>query len=247
MEQEFRPQDVEAIIEEALQGAREKDFSPNVSALPERSEKVLFSLGDTLLLENLHSVLSSYLEPGDISVVCDYLREELCAGIGSTDIVMVHRLASAFAGGDNQMPYWNVVNPDVVFVSDFPPKGKEDDDIFVTSLKDAGFSSMHCCWDFVVKSKGAFDESTFDKWRRFFWSEIRIWRPKLIVTLGANAWSWVSCDESSPKLSDICGQIFWAGPWAILPTYSPSYVAQSKRIDQFITDLKTGHAFVFGD
>lgn len=234
------------MVEDALSATEQ------APAAPVGSNEVLFSFGDTRLLSKLDEILSDMLDPEQIAMVMDRLRAELYAGLSSTSIASLHTLIINYktSNGDKpQLPHWNTASPDVVFVSDTPPRWGDTDAQFVEELKRVGFKSASCAWTSIVRYNpedvSSLGSEEVGRWREFLFSELRIWKPKLIVALGAYATNTLLGE--GPKLAERQNIVHWLGPWAILPMYSYAYASNSNRLDAFRQGLDLGYKFCFGN
>lgn len=233
-EPEFNADELQALVRAALE--------EQVAAIEGRddSARTLFAFGDTRILSVIDEVFSKWIPREELSVALGELRDRLYAEVSSLDIHTLHTIMSKVKSDrDVVLPSWNVQNPDVMLVSPYPPYGEEPT-ILVDCLKESGFSSRHCVWTWVNRSGG---DGGIEPWLPFLFHEIRIWRPKLIVGLGAGA---VDPLLGEVKMGEVHGVVHWMGPWAIMPCYSPTYAAKSSKINQLVSDLRGAHEFVFG-
>lgn len=182
----------------------------------------------------------------------DRLRTELYGGTASASIQQLHTVIAHFKtsdGSKTQLPQFNIKAPDVVFVGETPPRWGEMDTQFIQLLKDTGFSSTTCAWTSLIrynpkdlKSVGA---EEVERWQEFLFSELRIWQPKLIVTLGAVTTNTLLGE--GPKLAERQNIVHWVGPWAVVPNYSYPYAVNSNRLDSFKQGLELCYKFCFGE
>lgn len=242
---EFDPETLTTFIEESLTESPSKEL--------ESVHDALFSFGDTRLFEKLTGILAEHnIQPEEVVLVLDKLREELYAGHSSSSIQDLHTiiLNTKLSGKAKPvLPSWNIKDPDVVFVSENPPRWSDADHQFVQALKSARFSSTICAWTSVVRywpsSTGDITPDEERRWIDLLFSELRIWRPKLIIPLGGYATSMFLGSEQ--KLSERQGILHWLGPWAVLPLYSYTYSIKANKIDTFKQGLEQAHKFCFGD
>lgn len=240
--EEFDSSVLDTLIEESLS---DKKPAEPVKISP------LFSFGDTRLIKKLDSILQEYLPPEQSILVLDGLREELYSGLRSRSIQDLHSLVlntKTSTGVKPSLPSWNIKNPDIVFVNYGLPTGRENDTSFVKALKDSNFSSSFCSWTSVIRydvNPDEIEEDELEKWHGILFSELRIWRPKLIIPVGALASSVFL--GSNAKLADRQGVVHWVGPWAIMPIYSYIYAIKSNKLDAFNQGLMQAHKYCFGE
>jgi len=233
----------------------QESITQALSDMPETkissTSRILFSFGDTRMIEKLYGILEEHLAPEQIVLILDRLREELLSGTRSQSIQDLHTiiLNTKLTKTKPTLPSWNIKNPDIVFVSENPPLWGDDDKSFVEMLKNQGFSSKLCAWTSVIrywpeKSVKITDEEK-ERWNDFLFSELRIWRPKLIIPIGSYATSIFLGEEL--KFGDRQGNLYWVGPWSLLPLYSYSYSIRANKIDLFKQGLEQAYKFCFGD
>lgn len=205
----------------------------------------MFSFGDTNLLASLEEALRPRLTSEELGEVFDQLRTRLYAGVGSGDIRQLHTVMvnRRDAPGEVTLPHWNIADPTVLFVSSWPPRGGDDTDLFIEKLRAAGFSSGQCAWTSLRRTSNEAD--TPDRWSSFLYSEIRIWRPRLVIALGLEPAAELLADPDL-RFKDVAGAVVWIGPWPILCTYSPAYAQRSSSVDDFASDLVKAHRFCYG-
>jgi uracil-DNA glycosylase len=231
MTDEFDPQALEALLAEALRSNEETPHS------------TIFRFGDTKVLSVIDQVLANWMPQAEKALALAELREHLFADTVSTSPQQLHTLVNHVkTKGKVAKPYWNIQNPDVVFVSDVPPYGKAGE-VLAGCLKDSGFSSRHVAWTFWNRT--GYDDEDISKWLPYTYAELRSWNPKLIVTLGAEASVQILGDIT--KLAEVRGVVHWVGPWPVMPTYSPLYADKAKRLDHLVQDLSRAHEFAYGN
>lgn len=247
---EYDPEKLREFISSSL---ADHEPSPNTDEQPHVHD-ALFSFGDTRLLEKLNGILlEENVQPESAVLILDRLREELYSGTSSGSIQDLHTIIvnSKLKGTTAKavLPSWNIKDPDVVFVSDTPPRWGDTDAQFVQTLKDVRFNSNICAWTSVVrywpKSVSDLDPEEERRWIDLLFSELRIWRPKLIIPLGGYATSIFL--GSDLKLSDRVGNLHWLGPWVVLPLYSYPYAIKANKLDQLKQGLEQGFKYCFGD
>lgn len=247
-EDEYDPEALEELVSKALE---------EINSAESRS---LFSFGDTRLLQELEGILPSYVSRGETSVILDTLREGLYEGLqGQEDTAKtlrsIHGAVSRCRLCPNvkpepQLPKWNVVDPDIVFVQNTPISGSDGDKLFVKTLREVGFRSGRLCSTSIVrcypKENRAPDPAEVSNCTtRFLFNELRTMRPQLIVAMGGLP-ATVLLGEKT-KVTEERGKIFWAGPWPILVSYSAAYAMRSERqISEFTSDIQKAHTFLYG-
>ena len=206
----------------------------------------MFSFGDTQLLGSLEYLLRPRLSEAELGELFDELRTGLYAGVGSTDIRQLHTIMvnRKDAPGEVVRPHWNLLDPMIAFVSDWPAYAGDDVNMFVAKLKDAGFSSQQCVWTSLRRTTHSDD--TAERWTSFLYAELRIWRPRLIVALGLPPAAELLGDPDL-RFKDVAGAVVWIGPWPILCTYSPAYATNSNSVEEFGSHLAKAHRFCYGN
>jgi len=232
MDQEFSNDELQELVAKALE-----EFTTQ----PEPSWRALVSFGDTKILSVIDEVFSKWIPRAELTVALGELRDRLYADQDSSAIGALHAaMKRVKSKGTVLLPHWNVTNPDVMFVGLTPPYGEEPG-IFVSALKEAGFSSRHCAWSWWMRT--AHRDEEIDPWLPYLFGEIRIWKPKLICPLGAAAAAPLI---GNIKITEAHGAVHWLGPWAVMPIYSPTYAAKSSKVQALVQDLRSAHDFVFG-
>jgi uracil-DNA glycosylase len=231
---QFDPAALEELLTLAL-------HDPAVIVSPQRD---LFSFGDTKLLSVLDEILAQWLNRAEVALILDELRDRLYAEITPTSIQKLHTaLINTVHEGEIQLPHWNIADPDVVFVGSLPYIGADYEQQFIDALIAAGFSSRQCAWTSVTRTVKTQNLDP-GRWLPFLFAELRIWRPKLIVTLGAPPLSALLGEMTT--VTKARGVIHWVGPWAVLPTYAPAYAVKANRFGDLTDDLLHAHSFAFG-
>ncbi len=250
MYEEFDEAEVIELVAQALAEEGEKAFAVK-SRLP-------LAWGDTMLLERLTGVLGKHVVQPDVQMILNDLRYELQSGIEVDPTAeKLHVIArncrkcpSAIAGSA-QIPYWNVSDPDVVFIAEHPMIDKTGMDFFTSTASSVGFTSARLCMTFVNRckrqEKGRYELGEIKNCIPYLLSEIQILKPKLIVPLGLISLSALLGEKVT--LNEERGKIRWLGPWAIMPTYSPSYAVrgQGNLSTTFEQDMQRAFKFVYGE
>lgn len=214
------------------------------------------AFGDTQILEALSDILPQYMDQADVAAVFDQVRTALYKGLDFGGLRQLHttikncRICPNVAP-DPQLPAWNRVDPDIVFVMDTPWTGNNVDRFFTSLLQDIGFTSRRIAYTSTVRCfpKGkrppsADEVSTCTK--RYLFNELQQMQPKLIVACGAVPSAAILGEQLS--VSDVRGTFYWLGPWPVMVTVSPGAARHKKRYgEDIVTDLKAAYAFTYGE
>jgi len=247
--QEFDEDEVLALVAKALESKGQDAFRV-ITKLP-------LSFGDTIVLEKLDSILSKYFNKADVQMVLHELRDIQLTGFPvDKTLEQLHlitkncrRCPDAIPGAT--IPFWNVTDPDVVFVTDTPYFDPSSMEYFTKTASGVGFTSSRLCMTFVnrclKKSKTKHSQEEIQSCIPYLHNELQVLRPKLVVPLGLIA----TCSLLPAKIhmNEERGRIVWLGPWPILPTFSPSYVLRGAgNLPQlFEQDLQKAYNFVYGE
>lgn len=221
----------------------------------EPKQSIPLGMGQGDLIERLFKRLSDYMNKADAQMVFDDLRTELFSGIETPDLKTIHtitkncRKCGEAAIPDQNLPQWNLSDPDCVFVSDIPFYAKESMEFFVGSLVSAGFSSTRVALTYLNRCPPAqknYEAQHIRNCASYLYTELQILRPKLIVTMGLLPLA--SLLGTNSKLKDTRGTVMWLGPWAIMPTYSPAYAikAGGSISNNFKSDIVSAYNFCYG-
>lgn len=218
--------------------------------------RVPLALNEGRLLEVLWDDISQRLPVAEAQEVITNLRSNLVSEFEPpVQLEMLHSMVKnctrcSDLKPDPQMPGWNRTDPDVLLVGEVPGYPKDSVSTLVHGLREAGFSPTVLCLTYVNRCPVAARKHTEEEKENCFsylTAEIELMKPSLIVPLGAVATS-VLCG-TQVQLGEERGKVIWMGPWAILPTYSPTYVVRSNTDSirtNFIHDLQDAHRFVNG-
>lgn len=225
-----------------------------VAALSE--EVVDLRFRDSRVLETLAEILPKYLHPADMQSVFEELRGEYYDGLAvGGNLTALHNVADVCRKCPNvrpgaETPAWNLIDPDVVFVSEHPNISQVAMDYMVETFSTVGFTSRRTCLTYVNRCKLAkarrYEPAEVANCLEFLRTELQILRPKLVVPLGLVPTSVIL--GADVTLGNERGKVHWLGPWAVLPTYAPAYVlsAGGNSPDTFKSDLTYGYEFVYG-
>jgi DNA polymerase len=147
-----------------------------------------------------------------------------------------------------QLPKWNVLNPDVIFIIDTPSLEQQASAIFVSALKSAGFSSDKVCLTYLMRcpvKSTAINQTYIDNCSSYLHQEIQIMNPKLVCPIGSNALSALFGPDA--KIKDYKGKVSWLGSWPVLPLYSLMYIlkAGGPAEDSFKADMLQAYQFCY--
>lgn len=244
MELEFSEEELNSLIQEALSSDESKNFGPKSG--------IHLGFMETELLEIVYKNLTGTIHDSALTTLFKDIRSELLSRKVNYKIKDLHTVTKNckkcnLDSVSPELPKWNVNNPDVLFVIESPNIQQEAVNFFLKTLKDAGFQSDKVCLTYVNRcpAKRKFTNEEIFNCSSYLHTEVQLMNPKLVVTLGSLP--AISLFNTDIKIKDYRGNIAWLGYWPILPTYSPMYVIKSGQIpaDQFISDIKTAHAFVY--
>lgn len=248
--EEYDATELERIVARALGDVVESDA------------RLLFSFGETRLLQELTAVLPKYVQHhGDVAVILDELRARLYEGIGgqaqpTTALRQLHTVVSHCRAcpamqPSPYLPHWNLVDPDVVFVFDVPLEQQgAANETFITALKEVGFRSGRIAATSVTRCapqehRMPAGEEVAECSTRYLFTELQLLKPKLIVACGRFAASVLLGHDV--KVTQEQGQILWVGPWPIAITTSPGYAARTtNNYRAFLADVQKAFAFTYG-
>lgn len=245
----FDEDEVEELVSQALAAN-----GPNAFRV---ISKIPLSFGDSTLLEKLDGVLDKYLNKADVQMILHELRDIQLDGLPvDKTLEQLHivckncrKCPDTVPGAT--IPFWNVTDPDVIFVTDTPYFDANSMEYFTKTASSSGFTSSRICMTFVNRcAKKSRTKHTFDDIKSctpYLHNEIQVLKPKLIVPLGLIA----TCSLLPAKLhiNEERGKIVWLGPWPILPTFSPSYVLRGggNLNTLFEQDIEKAYNFVYGE
>lgn len=246
-EDQFDEDEVIELVNNALAECGKTAFSPE--------HIVPLSFGDSRLLETLAETLPKHMHQADVIMILDELKDKLYSGVNLTSLKDVHSLSLNCRKcpamiADPKLPTWNVSDPDMIIVAESPFRFKDQLDLLVSNLKGVGFSSKRIMLTYInrcnPKESRKATAGEIKNCTSYLAHEIHVLRPKLILCLGAIPSATLL--GADIKIGSEHGKICWLGPWAILPTYSPTYVlkAGSKAESTFNQDIQHAYSFVYG-
>lgn len=237
---EFDPKEVVRIVEDALR----------------QSDTIHASFLDVQILEKMYELLPKYLNPADVSYLISQIRADIYSSFKIPATSQLHRVitnctkCSDEFSVDPQTPKWNVVDPDLVIVALNPSSISNYGKTLIKGLTSAGFKSDRCCLTYVTRCPvGIPSKMCLQKCVSYLHTEIHALNPKLIVTLGLDAYVAISGDAAS-KQKDILGKIKWFGLYPILQQYSLGYVENQVKKnpgsdDSFINIFQQAYRFIY--
>lgn len=213
--------------------------------------KIPFAIYDTDLLSELYPLLQkASVHNADIQMVFDQLRDRLSQNVDIGSLKNIHSLTLNCKRcpelNNANLPIGNLVDPDVIFVMDYPVSDWPTE--LLALLKDTDISPSRAMLTFITRcsaSRMRNPETTEIKnCSTYLYSEIQLLSPKLVITLGSVS-SSLFIDPL--KISEEHGIIFWSGPWAIMPVYSLAYITRKENADKdLIVDLTKAKNFLYG-
>jgi len=244
MQDEFSNEEIEQLVQLALSEDDNK-FHP--------SNGLHLGYAESSLLENLASKLENRFTHSELSDLIKDLRSDLVANKISFTIKDLHtqtlncRKCKNFTPAPN-LPMWNVKNPDVVFVLDYPIYNKEVAEFFLNTLKSTNFSSDKVCLTYLNRCpypKRKFEPQEIFNCSSYLHLELQLLNPKLIVSLGSVSSASLFGEELTIK--DYRGKITWIGSWPVLVTYSPTHIAKttSHLVENFQNDMSFAYDYLY--
>lgn len=244
MNSEFDEQDVLDIVRQALEEG--KTFGGPPMAL---------SFGEGHLLETVSEKLSKYLNKADIQMFLDDLRDALYADVDIGDLKTLHSRAKnckkcPAITSQATLPQWNLTDPDLYLLTDAPGFPKDALSLFLNTLKSTGWTSRRIALSYVNRCPvmgRKHDVNEINNCVPYLQTEIQLLKPKLIMPMGLiPSAAFLGPDIN---LGQERGKIRWIGPWAILPTYSPSHVVRGggQLKVNFESDLNSAFEFLYGE
>jgi DNA polymerase len=243
MQDEYSNEEIASLVEKAL-SFEENHFFPKTG--------LSIGFGESKAFETLADSLQSKYAYSEIATAFQDAREVLVKEKLSYTIKDLHtqvlncRKCKNFSPSPN-LPMWNVTDPEVVFILDYPIYDRTVAEYFMNTLKDSGYSSKSVCLTYVNRCnypKRKFEPEEVYNCSPYLHTEIQLMNPKLIVCLGALAATAVFGRDMTIK--DYRSQIIWLGSFPVMMTYSPSHVlkAGSSYQDQFSADIIYSHSYI---
>jgi len=201
---------------------------------------------ESAIFKVLESELSGRLPKSELGEVLQKARDTLVQNKLNISLKELHtqtincRKCKSFTASPN-LPMWNVKNPDVVFVLEYPIYNKENAEILMKVLKKSGFSSSQVCLTYVNRCnypKRKFEQTEVSNCSSYLHMEIQLLNPKVIVCLGSLPASVLYGKDV--QIKDYRGKINWLGSWPIAVTYSPYGITRSgeSNLDNMNADFK---------
>lgn len=210
---------------------------------PASPQHLVLGPTDTRLFEAFDKALANRLPVGEIQMVFDEVRSVLTQGVETTPQRLATQVSLCRACPGAVAPpaagRWNLTDPDVLVVLETPDMGAEAADALIDALKEAGFNSRRLGLTYATRCRAGQAATCSD----YLVAEITLLAPKLIVPVGAEVSQFFVGDA---KITEVHGQLFWLGPWAVLPCTNPLYALRSGATEALVGDLRKAHRFVYG-
>jgi len=209
---------------------------------------------ESSLLETMSSILEKSFTNSELNQIMQDLRSELVSKKLNLTIKDLHtqvincRKCKEFKPSPN-LPMWNVKNPDVVFIADYPIYNRDVAEFFISTLKNANFSSEKVCLTYLNRCpypKRKFENQEIINCSPYLHLELQLMNPKLIVAFGSV--TSASLLGLQTIIKDYRGKITWVGSWPTLITYSPISIVKtnSQLLEHFVSDMKFAYNYVYG-
>lgn len=209
------------------------DLSKIDNSFENRSGSIYLGYGESAAISSIATQLESLIPVSELGEVLKNARREIVNRKFSLELLDLHRQTvncrkcTAFTPSPN-LPMWNVKNPDVVFVIDYPIKNQQVADVFMKALKRASFTSQQVCLTYVNRCenpKRKFESLEINNCSPYLHIELQLINPKVIVCLGSIAASVLYGREVLIK--DYRSKLNWIGSWPVFVTYSPFSATKS--------------------
>lgn len=242
----YDPNEASRIVEEAL------------GIISKTHKREALALTDSSVVESLSDILKQYIpHPQDIALAIDDVKKSLLSNYGNQEdkkkniqqihTVVVNCRKCPRVIPEPELPTWNKVDPDVVFISESPLGN--NDGYLIQAMKDAGFSSSRVCATSVIRcniraGEKISAEEIGNCSKNFLFDELKMMRPKLIIPLGKIPSSVMLGRDVSMKESR--GSIFWLGIWQIMPAMSPRQVDYMPQFyNDLLLDIKKAYSLTY--
>lgn len=247
-QEDFDPEALHALVDGAL-------APPVAHPCPPTRGAAVFAAGVGTLFAAVAAELEDVVA-GDVAQrIVTGVRDRVLGEVPRGDLATLHALVRACRAcpgmdGDPALPAGNLADPDVVVVTELPPRGARADAGVLEAFRAAGFGPARLAHTSVVRCDPTTVRPVEAAERRrcverYLFSELACWRPRLIVTMGSAA-SEAVC-QAPVTLGEERGQVLWCGPWAVLPTYSLGYTARRpEAAERLAADLRAAHTFCYG-
>lgn len=210
---------------------------------PAPRQRLIIGPTDTRLFEAFGAALADRLPPGEVQMVFDEARDVLAQGLDlDIDHLRIQINLCKACPERSSSPTtgrWNLTDPDLLLVAESPNIGPEVAELLVNALTEAGFSSRRVGLTYATRCRNGSAQTCSG----FLEAELTLLCPKIIVPLGAEVSQYFIGDA---KITEVHGQLFWLGPWAVLPCTNPLYAIRSGTAEVLVSDLRKAHRFVYG-
>ena len=144
--QEFSQEDVDSLIQEALSGE-------NSRLVPKNGLKL--GLHETNMLSHIYETFSKHISNDRLASLFQDVRTDILTSKNGLSLRDLHTVTKNCKKCPNvldssELPRWNSQNPDVLFIVDNPRIEQKSADLFVSTMKAAGFESSKVCPLFVI-------------------------------------------------------------------------------------------------
>ena len=243
MQDEYSNEEISSLVEKALSFEENYFFPKSGLSIGFGESKAFETLADSLQSKYTYSEIASAFQDAREVLV----KEKLSYTLKDLHTQIINcRKCKAFSPSPI-LPMWNVTNPEVVFVLDYPLYDKASAEYFMTTLKNSGYSSNSVCLTYVNRCsypKRKFESEEISNCAPYLHTEIQLMNPKLIVCLGSLSASVIFGKDMTIK--DYKSQIIWLGSYPVMVTYSPSHVLKAGQSfqDQFSADIIYSHTYI---
>lgn len=209
--------------------------------------KVTLALYEGKLMERLAISLPRHLGPNATRSVLRELRGELSVGQETTMPTLVVAVAACRRCPGLSPPslptVGNLRDPDLVVVIE--SLAAHDRDAIMSLLEEAGVGRNRVALTGATRCPGAVAPEDIERCGEFLRAEIEVLGPSLVLAVGGTVTQ--SLLGTDVKIGEARGTIWWSGPWAILPTYSPGFASRGGRAEADLrTDLAIARRYLDG-
>ena len=217
------------------------------------SNGLYLGYAESTIFQVLENELSGRMPQSELTDLFQKARDGLIKNKITLNLKDLHtqtvncRKCKSFTPSPN-LPMWNVKNPDVVFVLEYPIYSKEIAEILMKVLKKAGFSSSQVCLTYINRCnypKRKFEQTEILNCSPYVHMELQLINPKIIVCLGSLPASVLYGKEI--QIKDYRGKVNFLGSWPVAVTYSPYGITRSgeSNLDNMNADFKMIYNYLY--
>ena len=201
------------------------------------------------VLESLWQALVKRMPQSEATEILNDVRDSVLRPIKNRELHAVHREVANCRACDkfnylNNVALWNTDNPQILVVLERPQIGRPASDLLTEALAAAGFDKSNAALTYLNRClplEGGLNEIHRANCLGYLEEEIWAMQPKIVIACGKP----VAQALIGPitQVSKMRGEIYWAGNFAVMVTFSPLYVVSDKSpksLQQtFFDDIQT--------